>query len=273
MGGRDHKRFATKRPRDPVESADFEEVTFRCGNATADGGAGVSVRVMSRRVGAPHEDGARGDCGGDGGSRYSSGGGGGGGAASAGLASEDTTGMEVWTPVTQLCVRYLQQQEEGRALVQGARLVEVGAGLGVAGLLAAQLGASSAILTDSEPAALTLLRRNVAANPVVGCDISCGQLDLADIRRVQAVVKGSTLRLTLVLALELVFCEKMARLLLAALPTFLASGYDGEQPRVTLLLGHTVRRSIYMDTSGKLATEANDSALQLFLMVSPSKAR
>ena len=67
--------------------------------------------------------------------------------------------------------------------LRGAAVLELGAGVGLAGLVAAQCGAAEVWLTDNEPSVLVLLEKNaaraaaVAASPCVSCrvaDLSCG---------------------------------------------------------------------------------------------------
>ena len=83
----------------------------------------------------------------------------------------DTTGLDLWTPAVRLCVSYLQgnASEYGLQTDGGAtHVLELGAGLGAAGLLAAQLGAKGLLLTDGEPHILPLLVHNAALNPLPG---------------------------------------------------------------------------------------------------------
>eukprot|EP00962_Isochrysis_galbana_P043323 scaffold16459_cov111-Isochrysis_galbana.AAC.4 len=56
----------------------------------------------------------------------------------------------------------------GPAFWRGKRVLELGAGCGACGIVAARCGARRVVLTDYEPL-LPLLRRNAAANGVAGC--------------------------------------------------------------------------------------------------------
>lgn len=75
------------------------------------------------------------------------------------VAGEDATGCVVW-PTAHATAAHLCQHVE---LVRGCRVLELGAGTGLVGLVASALGASEVILTDL-PSALPLLQRNVARN-------------------------------------------------------------------------------------------------------------
>ena len=59
----------------------------------------------------------------------------------------DLLGLDIWPAALELCA-YLASHP---SLVQGRNVLELGAGVGLPGLLAAQLGARSVVLTDYEP--------------------------------------------------------------------------------------------------------------------------
>lgn len=59
----------------------------------------------------------------------------------------DPLGLDVWPAALELCA-YLAWNPH---LVQGRAVLELGAGVGLPGLLAAQLGALRVVLTDYEP--------------------------------------------------------------------------------------------------------------------------
>ncbi|KAG7376689.1 hypothetical protein PHYPSEUDO_012881 [Phytophthora pseudosyringae] len=70
----------------------------------------------------------------------------------------DGLGGEVWAGALVLC-EFLEAHEAD--VVQGRDVIELGAGCGLCGLVAASLGARTAVLTDEYP---DLLARNVAKN-------------------------------------------------------------------------------------------------------------
>jgi len=81
-----------------------------------------------------------------------------------GREGEDSTGAVVW-PAAHSTAAHLCANAE---LVRGRRVVELGAGTGLVGLVAAALGAAEVALTDL-PSALPLLERNARRN-----EAACG---------------------------------------------------------------------------------------------------
>lgn len=81
-----------------------------------------------------------------------------------------STGLTLWRAAPLLC-EFLHDNAE---LVQGKRVLELGAGLGLVGILAEKLGATEVVLTDGDTDTLAQLRENVDSN---GCEkITCPQL-------------------------------------------------------------------------------------------------
>ncbi len=80
-----------------------------------------------------------------------------------GKAMEDfsQTGQVIW-PAAPI-MAYFLLSEHGRLLTRGKDVVELGAGVGIPGLLACR-SARSVVLTDHNPAVLDILRRNIALN-------------------------------------------------------------------------------------------------------------
>ncbi|KAL3672458.1 hypothetical protein V7S43_001757 [Phytophthora oleae] len=70
----------------------------------------------------------------------------------------DGLGGEVWAGALVLC-EFLQKNSQD--MVQGRDVIELGAGCGLCGLVAAALSAKSVVLTDEYP---DLLKRNIAKN-------------------------------------------------------------------------------------------------------------
>ena len=78
----------------------------------------------------------------------------------AGVEDDQSTGLGLWLGSQVLC-RYLTNNPE---LIFQRKVLEVGAGLGLCGLIAHRLGASSVLLTDGDSNVLENLRYNVRQN-------------------------------------------------------------------------------------------------------------
>jgi 2-polyprenyl-3-methyl-5-hydroxy-6-metoxy-1,4-benzoquinol methylase len=88
------------------------------------------------------------------------------------LDSDETaqsTGVTLWQAAPRLA-NYLQETPE---LVAGLRVMEVGAGLGLCGIVADHLGAQQVIMTDGDTKTLEQMRENVQEN---GATVDCRQL-------------------------------------------------------------------------------------------------
>lgn len=82
----------------------------------------------------------------------------------------DLTGQVPWPALTVL--GHFLGSGRGRVLCRGAHVCELGAGVGVPGLLAAAQGAASLLLTDHNDFVVQLLRENLALNgacPPITC--------------------------------------------------------------------------------------------------------
>lgn len=84
-------------------------------------------------------------------------------------SGDEEFGGEIW-PAAKWLASYLVDHPE---LVRGQRVVELGCGCGLVGIVAAVLGAASVVLTDLEPN-LAIARRNACENQV---DVSFTPLD------------------------------------------------------------------------------------------------
>ena len=81
----------------------------------------------------------------------------------------NSTGLTLWRASHVLC-DYLMN---GQKFIQHKTVLELGAGLGVCGILAHKLGASHVVLTDGDTDTLKALRNNVASNVILDTNESC----------------------------------------------------------------------------------------------------
>lgn len=85
----------------------------------------------------------------------------------------NSTGLGLWTGAEILC-QYLQDHPD---LIRGKNVVELGAGVGLCGLVAHALGASHVTMTDGDSVVLKNLRYNMAKNGITDpAKIQCKQL-------------------------------------------------------------------------------------------------
>eukprot|EP01043_Picozoa_sp_COSAG02_P048140 COSAG02_NODE_4696_length_5085_cov_2.504813_7_plen_330_part_00 len=181
--------------------------------------------------------------------------------------SMDTTGLDLWTPAVRLFVSFLQS-DRGQQLVLPAsniplRVLELGAGLGAAGLFAAQCMGSQVIslcLTDGAECVLPLLQQNASLNLLH--DGTCAVAERlrfgndGDGRKALATAMGrlsasdqSPPRL-LVIGCEVLFCRSQAAALLRTLRHLLC--HPGHEGGSIALFSHTVRRTIFAGPDGQL---------------------
>ncbi len=71
-----------------------------------------------------------------------------------------STGLTLWQSSKNLCTYLIANSQ----LVQKKKIVELGAGLGLAGIVASKLGASKVVLTDGDTDTLENMRENVNMN-------------------------------------------------------------------------------------------------------------
>ena len=168
---------------------------------------------------------------------------------------KDGTGLgTVWAASELLC-DYL---EANPTIVSGASVLELGAGAGVPGLLAARLGAARVQTTDYHASVLDRLRHNAARNGLVP-PVEVAALDWnesADVSEQHDLVIGA----------DLAPSESVAQLLAATVRRQLTSdgeggGGGGLAGGRVFVYAHQERRAIYRAADGSFAREESDGAL------------
>ncbi|CAH0379129.1 unnamed protein product [Pelagomonas calceolata] len=165
-------------------------------------------------------------------------------------ADADGTGLELWGGG-----RYLANFLTIRpGVVRGCRVLELGAGAGLPGLVAARCGAAEVLLTDGDARAVRLLEKNIAANPSSECPVEAAALAYG-----AAPPPPSESNLpTVVLAADALYvskhCAPFGDTLNAALQT----------PKDVCYLAHEPRRAWSMK-DGSPVQDATDDVLDAFL--------
>jgi predicted nicotinamide N-methyase len=116
---------------------------------------------------------------------------------------------KVW-PAALILGRFVRKLD-----VRGKSLLEIGAGCGACGLIAARYGLSRVLLTDSNEDALLFARANVLKN---------GLEDIVEIRRADICSTRLDERFDFILASEILYLEELHRPILKFLPRHLAPG-------------------------------------------------
>lgn len=154
--------------------------------------------------------------------------------------SKDSTGIGLlWEPATNLLCEYLETC--CAALLHDANVLELGAGLGVAGMLCAVIGAGSVTLSDYHPAVLESLRRNVQRN--FGTN-SCCKVDHLSWGSPQTGDASHAL----LIGADLCVSERSAVLLAATVRSRLAKGG-------VFMYAHQERRAIFCGPTGQMMCE------------------
>ena len=164
-------------------------------------------------------------------------------------ADADATGLELWAGARHLA-NFLTIWP---GVVKGCRVLELGAGAGLPGLVAARCGAAEVLLTDGDARAVQLLDKNVAANPSE-CPVETGRLTYGE-----APPEPSNAKLaTVVLAADALYvskhCAPFGDTLAAALRT----------PKDVCYLAHEPRRAWSKGPDGPVQ-DATDEVLDAFL--------
>lgn len=159
------------------------------------------------------------------------------GSAGAGASGGDGTGAALW-PAAYALAAWLGTGGGGKA-VRHKRVLELGAGVGACGLVAAAAGAEAVTLTDGAAAALPVLRRNAGRNAELANVVTVSE----ELLPFGARQEAHAARYDVVLGSDLVYCELtdeaadalLATVVAALRPAALQSG------SVVFALSHCVR--------------------------------
>ncbi|KAJ1475544.1 hypothetical protein T484DRAFT_1909513, partial [Baffinella frigidus] len=185
----------------------------------------------------------------------------------------DTIGWDLWEGATaKLCELLVAFPE----IVRGKRCVEIGAGVGVVGLVAAKLGAKSVLVTDYDAGALAIANENISLNNLshvvttarfdFGSDTfptlpSRGGPAGPEAGPSYAGGGGGTEAFDIVLGSDLLYSSRMASLLYTAV-----LGYFRGSDAGAMVMSHQLRRSVTWGPDRTPVVEENDSVLDAFLL-------
>lgn len=156
----------------------------------------------------------------------------------------DSTGFTLWTQALEAAIGALDDRPD---LIWTRRVVEVGCGLGILGMICRELGARTVTLTDQNDAALQMAQKTISLNSRIP-DVRTAVWDWGKTKPPEKTeyVVGS----------DVIFSSAAARQLAADLINL----------KVGFLIGHQKRRAVYRDPlTGEIRTEEEDSALKTFL--------
>lgn len=154
---------------------------------------------------------------------------------SEGPEKPDLLGLDVWPAALELCT-YLAAHP---SLVAGAAVLELGAGVGLPGLLAARLGASRVVLTDYEPQVVAHVARNAAL-----CDVAANVSGLClDWTKLDALPSIHAHSYPVLLAADVLYIADIMPGFVAAVCALLAPGG-------VAIVGHQTRRALVLDETG-----------------------
>jgi predicted nicotinamide N-methyase len=179
----------------------------------------------------------------------------------------DLTGQLIW-PVSVLLSHYLASSR-GRQLVRKRNVVEMGAGCGLAGLVASHVGAHQVILTDGNEIVLDLLRQNCQST----VNVKTLKLIWGDRENLSNVLRDMT-HVDVVIAADVVQWPAVVEPLLHSVKALLWSS-ECETP--TLVLGIVNRAQSTYDMFFELAAKLGFSYRRVphdnFLKVLPKSCQ
>ena len=163
--------------------------------------------------------------------------------------AKDGTGVgQVWQAATDLLCEWLESCPQ--FVLRQRSCLELGAGLGVAGMLVARMG-TDVTITDYHPLVLSRLQANVSLNGLdAAASVECLEWG--------AVIGAERQRFSLIIGADLAFAERSAALL--------AQTAQEQLSEVGVFVyAHQERRAIFMGSDGEVKREPTDSGLDALL--------
>lgn len=163
----------------------------------------------------------------------------------------DYLGLDIWPAALEVC-GYLKDHP---GTVEGATVVELGAGVGLPALLAARLGATRVVISDYEPVVVSHVARNAQLS---GVSDRCSGLQL-DWTKLDALHGTDHLHsYDVVLAADVLYIADIMGAFLDALVALL-------RPKSGVaIIGHQMRRALVFDDTGTPETRNDDVAFRKF---------
>lgn len=168
----------------------------------------------------------------------------------------DLLGLDIWPAAIELC-NYLS---DNPTLVAGKTVLELGAGVGLPGLLAACLGASQVVLTDYEPQVVAHMAHNTSL-----CNISssvCTGLCL-DWTKLNLLPAEHAAAFQIILAADVLYIADIMPGFVAAMTALLALHSDS-----VVIVGHQTRRALVLDETKTPMMINDDVAFEKFKKLS-----
>ncbi|KAJ1809534.1 hypothetical protein LPJ77_001570 [Coemansia sp. RSA 2523] len=101
------------------------------------------------------------------------------------MISQGTTGLVTWEAGLRLADFFAEHPD----IIRGKRVLELGAGCGLAGFVCATMGATSVVSTDYSDAVLKLLESNRQTNPEISGKVQIAKLDWDDLAECRTLSK------------------------------------------------------------------------------------
>jgi methyltransferase-like protein 23 len=161
----------------------------------------------------------------------------------------DLLGLDIWPAALELC-QYLIRL---KSIVERANILELGAGVGLPGLLAAKMGATNVVLTDYEQSVVDHAARNAMLCGVA--DRCIGMLlDWTHLEDLPALHRHTY---SLVLAADVLYIQELMPYFVTVMTTLMAPGGIA-------VIAHQTRRALVLSPDGTPEMREEDVSFLLF---------